>query len=471
MTEAINFTPDYGAKENSSMIKVIGVGGAGSNAVQHMFLEGIKGVDFLICNTDERHLEACEVPEKLLIGNGSGAGGNAKVAGEFAEKSEDRIKEFIGEKTKMLFIAAGMGKGTGTGASPVIAKVAKDMGILTVGVVTEPFKLEGKRRLMSAAAGIEEMSKYVDSLIVINNQNLMKYFSDLDIDAAYVQVDDILKNSVKSIAEIITCTYKQNVDFEDVKATMKDSGKALLGTATANGPDRVQKVLDEVLNCPLLENQDISDAKNFLFFITYGPNKKLTLSELTLLEDSFERMQSENVHLIWGHGVDETLDDNIKLSVVVTNFTSTSEESERVINDSGQEIVITIDQNAIEETAKVEDEIEKTINQTTNEISEPAFQSENNVGNDNNTGFYSPFESFRNTPQSTNTYIESSQNQEMDDDDLFDYITNTPTISRSGDFFENMTQRELVTEVAEQTSMYQHQLNDDAFDLFKNVAD
>ena len=161
MTESINFTPDFGAKENSSSIKVIGVGGGGSNAVQHMYSEGIEGVDYLVCNTDKCHLEACKIQDKLLLGNGLGAGANPEVAQKFASESEKEIREFIGENTKMLFIAAGMGKGTGTGASPVVAKVAKDMGILTVGVVTEPFKFEGKRIMNAAKSGIEEMSKYV----------------------------------------------------------------------------------------------------------------------------------------------------------------------------------------------------------------------------------------------------------------------------------------------------------------------
>ena len=268
MEETINFTPDFGAKENTSTIKVIGVGGGGSNAVQHMYAEGIQGVDYLVCNTDKCHLEACKIQDKLLLGNGLGAGANPDVAREFASKSEDKIKEFIGDNTKMLFIAAGMGKGTGTGASPVVAKVAKEMGILTVGVVTEPFKFEGKRIKAAAESGIEEMSKYVDSLIIVNNQNLMKYYNSLPINEAYGEVDDILKNAVKCVAEIITVTHGQNVDFNDVKSIMEHSGKALLGIATAQGEDRIQKVLDDVLNCPLLENADISDAKNFLFFVT-----------------------------------------------------------------------------------------------------------------------------------------------------------------------------------------------------------
>ena len=340
MTETINFTPDFGAKENSSEIKVIGVGGAGSNAVQHMYAEGIQGVDYLVCNTDKCHLNACKIQEKLLLGNGLGAGSVPEVARELAAKSEDKIKEFIGENTKMLFIAAGMGKGTGTGASPVVAKVAKEMGILTVGVVTEPFRIEGKRRKIAAEQGIEEMSKHVDTLIVVNNQNLMKHYSTMEIDEAYAQVDDVLKNAVKCIAEIITVTNVQNVDFNDVKTIMQNSGKAMLGIATAEGEDRVQKVLDDVLNCPLLDNADISDAKNLLFFVTYGPNKKITMGELEILQDRFDDLQADNVNLIWGHGLDESLGESIKLSLVVTNFNSNQEkEKEIIINAAGETIV------------------------------------------------------------------------------------------------------------------------------------
>ncbi len=472
MSDTIEFTPDFSPKENASTIKVIGVGGAGSNAVQHMYLEGIKGVDFLICNTDACHLEACQIQEKLLIGNGLGAGGDAKVAGEFASKSEDKIKEFIGEKTKMLFIAAGMGKGTGTGASPVIAKVAKEMGILTIGVVTEPFRLEGKRRIESAKEGIEEMSKYVDSLIVINNQNLMKYFADLDIDQAYVQVDDILKNSVKSIAEIITATYKQNVDFEDVKATMKNSGKALLGTATASGSDRVQKVLEDVLNCPLLENQDISNAKNFLFFITYGPQKKLTMAELELLEIEFEKMQSENVHLIWGHGQDETLGDSIKLSVVVTNFSAKSSEEtgkETTIFDKDNgTIEITIEEHPqgdlkVPESFSVEEKVKEP-------VVEPAAQ----FGNDDQSYMFDNSGLIDNV-QDQNviagpTVIENKSGKDLEDDDLFNQTIASPAFVRDDVFLDSVLEnRKTETFTAEPEPIYEFQ--DDASDVFHGFAD
>ena len=463
MTESINFTPDFGAKENSSSIKVIGVGGGGSNAVQHMFAEGIQGVDYLVCNTDKCHLDACKIQEKLLLGNGLGAGANPEVARDFASKSEKEIKEFIGENTKMLFIAAGMGKGTGTGASPVVAKVAKEMGILTVGVVTEPFRFEGKRIRTAAEAGIEEMSKYVDSLIIVNNQNLMKYCSTLPINEAYAQVDDILKNAVKCVAEIVTVTYGQNVDFNDVKSIMEHSGKALLGIATAEGEDRVERVLDDVLNCPLLENADISDAKNFLFFITYGSSRQITMGELAILEERFDDMQSDNVHVIWGHGLDESLGDSIKLSLVVTNFDSSHREDEQnvVINTTEEVIVDSIEEDPTE-TAAIDTAIEQHMQeqkvaqeQVTLEPETPAAPS-----------FQAPSESAHlfdfgshNEPFNTLNY---------DDDDTFNRMVNEPTITRDETVFS--TQNKTQVAVEEQNNAY-YELKDDVFDVFHGLAD
>lgn len=461
MTESINFTPDFGAKENSSSIKVIGVGGGGSNAVQHMFAEGIQGVDYLVCNTDKCHLDACKIQEKLLLGNGLGAGANPEVARDFASKSEKEIKEFIGENTKMLFIAAGMGKGTGTGASPVVAKVAKEMGILTVGVVTEPFRFEGKRIRTAAEAGIEEMSKYVDSLIIVNNQNLMKYYNSLPINEAYAQVDDILKNAVKCVAEIVTVTYGQNVDFNDVKSIMEHSGKALLGIATAEGEDRVQKVLDEVLNCPLLENADISDAKNFLFFVTYGPSKQITMGELEVLEDRFDEMQSDNVHVIWGHGLDESLGDSIKLSLVVTNFDSSHhEESGVVINTTNEVIVDTIEDTP--ETTVTDMEIEQHrqeetaaqepahVEEPTPVVSDPVFQ----LSNDTYT-----FPSSHDEPFNTLNY---------DDDETFNRMVNEPTIKRDDVVFSSQSKTQVAVE---ETNNAYYELKDDVFDVFHGLAD
>ncbi len=329
MTDKITFTPDYGEKATpSSIIKVIGVGGGGSNAVKHMYSEGIVGVDFLICNTDRGHLESTPVPDKLLLGNGLGAGAQPEVARQYAMESKEKIQEFIGKETRMLFITAGMGKGTGTGASPVIAEIAHDMGILTIGVVTTPFKFEGMERTRLANEGIAELAKHVDSLITIKNQNVIKYYNDEDLDSAFGYADDVLKNAVKCIAELITVNYAQNVDFNDVQTIMKDSGKAMLGLAVAQGENRVEKVVQDALDCPLLDESAISEAKNFLFFISYGPDKKLKMSELDSLTEKFERIQSRNARVIWGRGLDESLGESIKLSVIVTNFNSNPERQQ-----------------------------------------------------------------------------------------------------------------------------------------------
>ena len=463
MTESINFTPDFGAKENTADIKVIGVGGGGSNAVQHMYSEGIQGVDYLVCNTDKCHLNACKIQEKLLLGNGLGAGANPEVAQKYATESEKEIREFIGENTKMLFIAAGMGKGTGTGASPVVAKVAKDMGILTVGVVTEPFKFEGKRIMNAANAGIEEMSKYVDSLIIVNNQNLMKYYNSLPINEAYAQVDDILKNAVKCVAEIITVTYGQNVDFNDVKTIMEHSGKTLLGIATAQGEDRVQQVLDEVLNCPLLENADISNAKNFLFFVTYGPSKQITMGELEVLQDRFDEMQSENVHLIWGHGLDETLGDNLKLSLVVTNFDNAHvEESEIVINTSNETIVNTTEENgqAVATDLNLEAATERTeVATPVAETKEDNITSEFEAAIPDVTDFHFPDPS-----ENTSNF----NGGDYDNDDIFTRMVSEPAINRNE--LLASAQNKTQTAVEEPSAVY-YELKDDVFDVFHGLAD
>jgi len=218
MREKITFNANYGTKANSSLIKVIGVGGGGGNAVKHMYTDGIVGVDFLICNTDRQALENNHVPSKLVLGeSGLGAGANPAVARELAVNSKEKIRTFLGEETRMLFITAGMGKGTGTGAAPVVAEIAKEMGILTIGVVTYPFDFEGANRQLQATQGIEELKKHVDSLLIIKNQNIMKYYSDATLSTGFAHADDVLKNAVKCIAELITVHADQNVDFNDIE--------------------------------------------------------------------------------------------------------------------------------------------------------------------------------------------------------------------------------------------------------------
>lgn len=322
MRDQIDFQPDYGEKtDNNSIIKVIGVGGGGGNAVKHMYSEGIVGVDFLICNTDQQVLEANQVPSKLVLGDsGLGAGAKPEVAREFAMNSREKIIEFIGKDTKMLFITAGMGKGTGTGAAPVIAEIAQEMGILTIGVVTFPFNFEGKVRAQYAEEGIDELKKHVDSLIVVKNQNILKIYSDETMEAAFGFADDVLKNAVKCIAELITVKADQNIDFRDIETVMKNSGPAMLGLATARGENRIENVVKEALSCPLLDENLITNAKNFLFFISYGKEAPLKISELDQLTEHFENFKSSTSDVIWGRAMDETLGDAIKLSVIITNY-------------------------------------------------------------------------------------------------------------------------------------------------------
>lgn len=448
MTDKLDFTTvDYGAKENpASIIKVIGVGGGGSNAVKHMFSEGIVGVDFLICNTDRGHLESTPVPDKLLLGNGLGAGARPEVARQYALESKEKIQEFIGKDTKMLFITAGMGKGTGTGASPVIAEIAHEMGILTIGVVTTPFRFEGQERVKQADEGIAELTKHVDSLITIKNQNVIKYYNDEDIDMAFGYADDVLKNAVKCIAELITVNYAQNVDFNDVETIMKDSGKAMLGLATACGENRVEKVVQDALDCPLLDESAISDAQNFLFFISYGPEKKLKMSELDQLTEKFEKIQSRNARVIWGRGLDETLGDSIKLSVIVTKFNGRSEaEPEK-------------------KYVKIEDPKEEDdpfiINQVDDSESKQAM---GDIFRPTKPTYTDPFNMGSNRP--------AGPQKIQDDGDIFkdfDTIANQPAINRYK-IMESNSRTETITMNAPTHAMYE--ANNDIRELFTDIPD
>ena len=327
MRERIDFTPDYGAKATQSIIKVIGVGGGGGNAVKHMYKEGIIGVDFLICNTDRNALEASPIPAKLVMGeSGLGAGANPEVARRLALESRDQIIDFIGTETRMLFITAGLGKGTGTGAAPVVAEIARELDILTIAVVTLPFHFEGTTSAQFAEAGVAELRKHVDSLIIIKNQNIIKYYNDEELDRAFGYADDVLKNAVKCIAELITINLEQNIDFNDVSSIMRQSGAAMLGIAEASGENRIEDVIAGALRCPLLTEEHISNARNFLFSISYGSEKKLRISELEKLTDKFEELKSKNSHVIWGRSEDPTLGDKIKLSVIISKYSTEAPE-------------------------------------------------------------------------------------------------------------------------------------------------
>jgi len=331
MRERIDFTPDYGSKATQSIIKVIGVGGGGGNAVKHMYKEGIIGVDFLICNTDRNALEASPIPSKLVLGeSGLGAGANPEVARKLALESREQIIDFIGTDTKMLFITAGLGKGTGTGAAPVVAEIARELDILTIAVVTLPFRFEGTTSAQFAESGVAELRKYVDSLIIIKNQNIIKHYNDEELDRAFGYADDVLKNAVKCIAELITVNLEQNIDFNDINSVMRQSGAAMLGIAEASGENRIEDAIEGVLKCPLLTEENISNARNFLFSISYGSEKKLRINELEKLTDKFEEIRSKNSHVIWGRSEDPTLGEKIKLSVIISKYSTDIKESNSI---------------------------------------------------------------------------------------------------------------------------------------------
>ena len=315
--DMLNFDSPKGL---SSIIKVIGVGGGGNNAVDHMYRLGIIGVDFINCNTDLQVLEASPVPHTIRFGtSGTGAGSNPEMGRKLAQDSIEEIKDILETHTEMVFIIAGMGGGTGTGAAPVIAAAAKSKGILTVAIVTEPFEMEGQRRMEQALQGIRELKQYVDVLLVIKNEKLLEQYGKLKLTEAYHKVDDVMANAAKSIAEIITVRGYVNVDLEDVKTVMRDSGTAIMGIGIAQGEDRAVQVVEEALNSPLLNNIDIRGSKKLLLYITYGENE-IEMEEMRDITELVHERTGNNANLILGHGYDERLGENIAVSIIATGF-------------------------------------------------------------------------------------------------------------------------------------------------------
>ena len=310
-------------KNQSSIIKVIGVGGGGSNAVTHMYRQGIKGVDFIICNTDAQAMESSPVPTKIQLGanltGGLGAGAVPSIGKNSALENVQDIRAILEKGTKMLFITAGLGGGTGTGAAPVIASVSRELGILTVGIVTLPFSFEGRKRKQHAEQGIAELNKYVDALLIICNDKLRLLFGDQRLSAAFGHADDVLTNAAKGIAEIITVTGYINVDFEDVKTVMKDSGVAIMGSGFANGENRALRAIEMALNSPLLNDNNIEGANNLLLYISSG-KEEITMDEVTEITDYIQEMTKNSAEVIWGNGIDETLEDNISVTIIATGF-------------------------------------------------------------------------------------------------------------------------------------------------------
>jgi len=315
-------------QEENSIIKVIGVGGGGSNAVNHMYRLGIKGVEFIVCNTDKQALDKSPVPNKVQLGfestKGLGAGSIPDVGREAALESINEIKRFLGEGTQMVFITAGLGGGTGTGAAPVIASIARELGILSVGIVTIPFAFEGKKRRSQAEIGLEEMKKYVDTLLVIGNDKLREIYGNLKMSEAFAHADDVLTGAAKSIAEIISLHMHINVDFNDVKTVMKDSGKAIMGSGVASGEKRAIKAVEEALNSPLLNDNDITGARHVLLNIMSGTDD-IDMDEFGEITDFIQEASGGTAELITGYGTDPSLGDNVSVTIIATGFNSKQE--------------------------------------------------------------------------------------------------------------------------------------------------
>lgn len=310
-------------KEKSSIIKVIGVGGGGGNAVNHMYRQGISGVDFIICNTDAQALESSPIPNKVQLGasltEGMGAGSIPEVGKNSAIENIEDIKHMLGGNTKMLFITAGMGGGTGTGASPIIAKAAKELDILTVGIITTPFSFEGKRRRLQAEEGLDELKKYVDSYLVISNDRLRDIFGNLTLGSAFAQADNILTTAAKGIAEIITIPGYINVDFKDVRTVMKDSGVAIMGSFAAEGDNRALRAVEGALASPLLKDNEIEGARYILLNISSG-TKEVTMDEVSIITDYIQEEAGLSADLIWGNCSDETLGEQLSVTIIATGF-------------------------------------------------------------------------------------------------------------------------------------------------------
>ena len=397
MDETVQF--DF-PTDSPKIIKVIGVGGGGCNAVNHMYTEGIEGVAFMVCNTDSKALNDSPVPNKLQLGKGLGAGNKPEKARKDAEDSIDEIKERLSDGTLMVFITAGMGGGTGTGAAPVIAKVAKDMDILTVAIVTIPYQWEADKKIDQALDGVEEISKHVDALIVIKNDKLSEIYGEMDFEEAYDKADDIVLVAAKGISDIITMHGKINLDFNDVRTVLKEGGVAIMGTGYGSGEGRVTKAIDNAQTSPLLNNNDIFNAKKVVLCISYSSQSKLMMSEMDEVKEFMSRF-SRNIETKHGVEKDETLGDQVKITLLATGFgiqdIHLKEMDERLAN-------------------RTEEELEKIAEAEERKRS----RRDRYYGKDINS----------NTPRVQRRHIYLFNMEEMDNDDIIAMVESSPTYQR-----------------------------------------
>ena len=392
-------------KVQDSIIKVIGVGGGGGNAVNHMYREGIHDVSFVLCNTDAQALNDSPVPVHLQLGKeGLGAGNRPARAREAAMESMDDIRRMLDDGTKMAFITAGMGGGTGTGAAPVIAQASKEMGILTVGIVTIPFRFEGPRKIDQALDGVEEMSKHVDALLVINNERLREIYPDLTVLDAFGKADDTLSVAAKSIAEIITVHGLMNLDFNDVKTVLKDGGVAIMSTGYGEGENRVKKAIDDALNSPLLNDNDVFNSKKILLSISFSSEKKeqqgLMMEEMNDVNDFMAKF-GEDFEIKWGLAIDPELGNKVKVTILATGFGIEDVEPIERRNRHSQE-----------EADRIAEEEEKA--------AERDERRKHYYGNDNN-----------NTQHKRRPHIYIFSQADLDNEDVILAVENTPTYSRT----------------------------------------
>ena len=399
-----------------SIIKVIGVGGGGGNAVNHMYREGIHDVTFVVCNTDNQALDESPVPIKLQLGReGLGAGNRPERARDAANESLEDVKNMLNDGCKMAFITAGMGGGTGTGAAPIIAKTAKDMGILTVGIVTIPFLFEGNKKIDQALDGVEEMSKHVDALLVINNERLRDVYSDLSVMNAFGKADDTLSVAAKSIAEIITIRGKINLDFNDVKTVLKDGGVAIMSTGYGYGEGRVTQAITDALHSPLLNNNDIFNSKKVLFNISYSSNSDLMMEEMNEVHEFMSRF-GKDVETKWGLYIDDNLEDKVKFTILATGF--------------GIKDVPGMNNKLSAEEQKRQEELEE----------------EEQKKAERRDDFYPG--SYKNNRKKGNYKIYIFTQEDLDNDDIISMVETTPTYKRSKAVLESIQSRAVAEESA-----------------------
>ena len=373
-----NFSFDL-PKNKSNVMKVMGVGGGGSNAVNHMFQQGITGVDFIVCNTDSQALDKSPVPNKIQLGvnitEGLGAGANPEIGKLAALETHEELRDLLETQTKMLFITAGMGGGTGTGAAPIIAEFAKELGILTVGIVTIPFDFEGKTRQLQAQKGLKKLKKTVDSLIIINNNKLRQVYGNLGFKEGFSKADEVLATAAKGIAQVITHHYTQNIDLKDAKTVLSNSGTAIMGSATSSGSNRANDAIIKALDSPLLNDNKIDGSRNVLLLIVSGTDE-ITIDEIGEINEYVQKETGNSANIIMGVGEDQELGNNISVTVIATGFAE--DQQNNLVNSETKKVIYTLDEDqAIEKELIEEEDITK------NDVETITYNSNNSISKDN----------------------------------------------------------------------------------------